>query len=99
MIGPRGSEAAIPLRRPPFVEAADARRDALIASYRKLADVFHEVLSEESLDAVLERIADAVAELVPYDSLTVYQSDETRTELVPVLVRTDTWKDEILGNR
>ena len=98
-MGPRGSEAAMPLRRPPFVEAADARRDALIASYRRLADVFHEVLSEESLAAVLERIADAVAELVPYDSLTIYQAEEVRRELVPVLVRTDTWREEILQNR
>jgi diguanylate cyclase (GGDEF)-like protein len=81
------------------VEAADARRDALIASYRKLAEVFHDVLSEQSLEAVLERIADAVAELVPYDSLTVYQADEARRELVPVLVREETWKEEILGNR
>ncbi len=29
---------------------------ALFDSYRRLADVFHEVLSEQSLDALLKRI-------------------------------------------
>jgi diguanylate cyclase (GGDEF)-like protein len=44
-------------------EAADA--------YRRLAGVFHSVLSEESHDALLERIGAALAELVPHDALTV----------------------------
>src|SRR6266487_1774091 len=96
---PRASEAATPLRRPPFVEAADARRDALIASYRKLAEVFHAVLSEQSLDPLLDRIADALAELVPYDSLTIYQADENRRELFAIHARSDAWRDEILQTR
>ena len=96
---PRASEAATPLRRPPFVEAADARRDALIASYRKLAEVFHAVLSEQSLDPLLDRIADALAELVPYDSLTIYQADEHRRELFAIHARSDAWRDEILQTR
>src|SRR5256885_14194046 len=92
------SEAAIPLRKPPFVEAADARREALIASYRKLAEVFHEVLSEQSLDPLLDRIADTLGELVPYDSLTIYQADETRRELFAVLARSE-WQEQIMQNR
>jgi diguanylate cyclase (GGDEF)-like protein len=99
MAGPQASQAsAIPFRRSPFVEAADARHQALIASYRKLADVFHEVLSEQSLDPLLDRIADTLAELVPYDSLTVWQADEGQRELVPILVRGD-WETEILSTR
>ena len=31
--------------------------DPLVESYRKLADVFHELLSEQSLDDLLKRIA------------------------------------------
>ena len=31
----------------------------LVESYRRLADVFHEVLAEQSLDALLVRIAAA----------------------------------------
>ena len=33
----------------------------LVESYQRLADVFHEVLAEQSLDALLVRIADALA--------------------------------------
>src|SRR5262249_61331328 len=40
-----------------------ARAEALVESYRGLADVFHELLAEQSLDALLERIADTVREL------------------------------------
>jgi diguanylate cyclase (GGDEF)-like protein len=70
----------------------------LVQSYRRLADVFHEILSEQSLDNLLERIADTLAELIPYDSLSIYQADEAQTELVPVLAR-DQWADEIMKSR
>src|SRR5437868_9596495 len=33
-------------------------------SYRKLADVFHELLAEQGVEAVLQRVADALATLV-----------------------------------
>ena len=62
-------------RRPP---------DATVDSYRKLADVFHEVLSERSLDELLHRIADTVGELVPYDDITFYEADEAKRELKAV---------------
>src|SRR3954468_6303747 len=71
--------------------------DGLVQSYRQLADVFHEILSEQSLDNLLERIADTLAELVPYDSLSIYQADEAQTVLTPVLAR-DQWADEILNS-
>jgi diguanylate cyclase (GGDEF)-like protein len=64
-------------------------------SYRRLAEVFHAVLSEESLDAVLDRVADALADLIPHDTLTIYRADEGREVLVPVLAR-DTWAAAIL---
>jgi diguanylate cyclase (GGDEF)-like protein len=71
---------------------------ALVESYRRLADVFHEVLAEQSLDALLDRIADALAELIPHDSLTIYEADEPRRLLTPVLAR-DKWADKILADR
>src|SRR5215210_4906610 len=51
------SDHALPLR---LVEE-DAQSDtsqgtARVESYRRLADVFHEVLAEQSLDALLDRI-------------------------------------------
>jgi hypothetical protein len=59
-------------------EPANVTLDPRIESYRKLADVFHELLSEQSLDDLLQRIADTVGELIPYDDLTFYEADETK---------------------
>jgi diguanylate cyclase (GGDEF)-like protein len=74
------------------------RAESLLDSYRQLADVFHHVLSEETLDAVLERIADTLAELIPYDAFTIYQADEPRQCLIPLMSR-DRWADEIMNDR
>jgi diguanylate cyclase (GGDEF)-like protein len=68
----------------------------LVESYRRLADVFHEVLAEQSLDALLVRIADAVGDLIPLDTLTIYEADEAKRVLKPVLVR-DVYADEIMS--
>ena len=67
----------------------------LVDSYRRLADVFHEVLAEQSLDALLVLIADALHDLIPHDTLTIYETDEAHTVLTPVLVR-DQYADEIM---
>ncbi len=73
-----------------------ARAEALVESYRRLAAVFHDVLSEQSPDALLDRIADTLAELIPYEALHIYEADEKRGELVPVFARSD-WAEEILS--
>jgi diguanylate cyclase (GGDEF)-like protein len=70
----------------------------LVDSYRRLAEVFHHVLSEQSLDNLLDRIADTLAELVPYDALHIYEADDTSRALVPTLARTK-WADEVLRTR
>jgi len=69
----------------------------LVESYRRLADVFHDVLSEQSLDAVLERIADAIAELIPHDDLAFYEADEATRLLRGVLARGE-YADEVLAD-
>ena len=74
------------------------RPDTLVQSYRQLADVFHDILSEHSLDRLLERIADTLAELVPHDTLSIYQADEAQTQLTPVLAR-DKWAEKIMNSR
>jgi diguanylate cyclase (GGDEF)-like protein len=74
------------------------RPESLVQSYRQLADVFHDILSEHSLDNLLERIADTLAELVPHDTLSIYQADEAQTILIPVLAR-DKWAEKILNSR
>ena len=69
----------------------------LVESYRRLADVFHEVLAEQSLDALLVRVADTVGELIPHDTLTIYEADEANGMLKPVLARRDEYVDEIMS--
>jgi diguanylate cyclase (GGDEF)-like protein len=68
----------------------------IVESYRRLADVFHEVLAEQSLDALLVLIADTLAELIPHDTLTIYEADEAQQLLTPVLARDD-YADEIMS--
>ncbi|HEX9141845.1 MAG TPA: sensor domain-containing diguanylate cyclase, partial [Gaiellaceae bacterium] len=92
------SDHALPLRLLDENVLGDPSRGAaLVESYRRLADVFHDVLAEQSLDALLDRIADALAELVPHDSLTIYEADELRRVLLPVWAR-DKWADKILAD-
>jgi diguanylate cyclase (GGDEF)-like protein len=64
--------------------------------YRRLAEVFHDVLAEESPTALLERIADTLTELIPYDDVHIYQADEAKRELIPVLVRSK-WENEVMA--
>ena len=70
----------------------------LLDSYRRLAGIFHDVLSEQRFEDLLDRIADTLAELIPYDALHVYEADEARRELVPKLARTR-WRDEVMRTR
>ena len=69
-----------------------------VDSYRRLADVFHDLLSEQSLDSLLVRIADTLDEIVPYEALHIYEADEPKRQLVPALVRSE-YADEILRGR
>jgi diguanylate cyclase (GGDEF)-like protein len=74
------------------------RAEALVDSYRRLFEVFHHVLSEQSLDSLLDRIADTLDDLVPYDALQIYEADNVRNELIPVLARSE-WESEIMRTR
>jgi diguanylate cyclase (GGDEF)-like protein len=86
---------------PAPIEPAPRPQISLVSSgsaepYRRLAEIFHDVLSEQSLDALLERIADTLAELVPYEDVHIYEADEAMRELKPVLARSE-WADEIMS--
>jgi diguanylate cyclase (GGDEF)-like protein len=70
----------------------------LVESYQRLADVFHEVLAEQSLDALLVRIADALGDLIPHDTLTIYEADESQGVLTAVFAR-DEYADEIMATK
>ena len=88
---------------PPVQETNDTKEngspEALVESYRRLAEVYHHVLSAQSLDALLERIADTLSDLMPYEALHVYEANEERRELVPVLARSDLHQEEIMRSR
>ena len=71
----------------------------LVESYRRLAEVFHLVLSEQSLEALLDRIAETLADLMPYEALHIYEVDEDRRELIPMLARSQAYEDEIMQSR
>ena len=64
--------------------------------YRRLVEIFHDVLSEESPTALLERIADTLAELIPYEDVHIYGADEAKRVLKPVLARSK-WAPEVMS--
>src|SRR5918992_5676438 len=83
------------------LEPKPARQVSLVPAsaaepYRRLAEVFHDVLSEDSPAVLLERIADTLAELIPYEDVHIYEADETKRELIPVLARSK-WAKEIMS--
>ncbi|MGH2655637.1 MAG: diguanylate cyclase [Actinomycetota bacterium] len=59
-------------------------------------DIAHLLVSESEPDRVLEAVADALADLVPHDTLTVYEADLPLRMLRPVLCR-DEYAEEILA--
>ncbi|MGE5273860.1 MAG: diguanylate cyclase [Verrucomicrobiota bacterium] len=73
------------------------RPAALVESYRRLAAVFHEVLSEQRPEALLGLIAETLGELVPYQDLHIYQVDDKRRQLVPVYA-VGPWEEEVLAS-
>src|SRR3970040_2294651 len=86
---------------PKPVEPASRPQMSLVSAgstepYRRLAEIFHDVLSEQSLDALLERIADTLAELIPYEDVHISEADEPKRELTPVLARSK-WANEVMS--
>jgi diguanylate cyclase (GGDEF)-like protein len=75
----------------------DGRSAALVESYRRLAAVFHEVLSEQRPEALLDLIAETLGELVPHHDLHIYEVDEKRRQLVPVHA-VGQWEEEVLAS-
>src|ERR687885_51370 len=68
-----------------------------VESYKRLADVFHQLLAEQELDTLLEQVADTLGDIVPYDTLTVYEAEEPARELVAVYARAR-GADQIVGS-
>ncbi len=70
----------------------------LVASYRRLAEVYHDLLARPTVEALLERVADAVAQLIPCSALVIAEADLDEWVIVPVTAR-GPWAAEILRLR
>ncbi len=86
---------------PKSIEPPASPQMSLVSSgsaepYRRLAEIFHDVLSEENPTALLARIADTLAELIPYEDVHIYEADEAKRELIPVLARSQ-WADQVMS--
>jgi diguanylate cyclase (GGDEF)-like protein len=88
-------------KSPESLESPSRPQMSLVSSgsaepYRRLAEIFHDVLSEENPTVLLERIADTLAELIPYEDVHIYEADEAKRELIPVLARSK-WETEVMS--
>ena len=96
---PRMSDPAP--KSPETLESPARPQMSLVSSgsaepYRRLAETFHDVLSEDNPTALLERIAETLAELIPYQAVHIYEADESKRELIPVLARSK-WETEVMS--
>ena len=71
-------------------------RGAVLSPDVLLSEIAQLLLTEGAPDLVFAAVADALAELVPHDTLSLYQADNPLRVLRPVLVR-DAFVDEILA--
>ncbi len=65
--------------------AAGHDGDRVAASYRRLAEIYHELLSRDEPDQVLARVVEAVRRLIPVTSVLVVEADAKQRILRPVL--------------
>jgi len=72
--------------------------DAVVASYRQLAEIYHDLLSREDPDLVLERIVQTVRRLVPVASILVAEAITEERALRP-LIAEGGWPDGFLDTR
>jgi diguanylate cyclase (GGDEF)-like protein len=78
--------------------AAAPGGDAVVASYRQLAEIYHDLLSREDPDHVLERIVQTVRRLIPVASILVAEAITEERALRP-LIAEGGWPDGFLDTR
>jgi diguanylate cyclase (GGDEF)-like protein len=69
-----------------------------LASQRQLLAITERLLVHRERTAVFEAVADTLADVVPYDTLTIYVVDIAEGCLVPILAR-DEYAEQILASR
>ena len=96
-----GAQAAVALSNARQLEELERRGAALerrLASQRQLLAITERLLLTRDRNQVFEAIADTLAEVVPFDTLTIYLVDRPNNCLVPVLAR-NPYADQILITR
>ncbi len=78
--------------------AAGPDGDAVVASYRQLAEIYHDLLSRDDPDHVLERIVQTVRRLIPVASILVAEALTEERALRP-LIAEGGWPDGFLDTR
>jgi diguanylate cyclase (GGDEF)-like protein len=77
--------------------AAAEHDEAVASSYRQLAEIYHDVLSREGLDQVLERLVKTIRQLVPVASMLIAEAQTDRRLLVPIVAE-GSWPDDFLDS-
>ena len=96
-----GAQAAVALFNARQLEELERRGEALerrLASQRQLLAITERVLLTRDRGAIFDAIADTLAEVVPHDTLTIYQVDRGARQLIPILAR-DPYAEQILVTR
>jgi diguanylate cyclase (GGDEF)-like protein len=81
-----------------LVPAATEGGDQLVASYRQLAEIYHDLLSREDPDLVLEHIVQRVRRLIPVASILVAEAD-TKERVLRPLIAEGGWPDGFMETR
>ncbi|MBA2255151.1 MAG: EAL domain-containing protein, partial [Chloroflexi bacterium] len=95
------AQAAVALVNAGNVEELERRSASLerqLASQRQLVAITERLLKTGDQHAIFTAIADTLAEVVPYDALTIYVADRQADELVAVFAR-DPYEEDIVGAR
>jgi len=79
-------------------DTAASDRGALVASsYRQLAEIYHDLLSRDQLDHVLERLVKTVRHLIPVASILIAEA-QTEQRLLKPIVAEGGWPDGFLDS-
>jgi diguanylate cyclase (GGDEF)-like protein len=75
--------------------AASERGSLVASSYRQLAEIYHDLLSRDQLDHVLERLVKTVRHLIPVASILIAEAQTEKRQLQPIVAEGG-WPDGFL---
>jgi diguanylate cyclase (GGDEF)-like protein len=81
-----------------MASAAHQSDDPVVVSYRQLAEIYHDLLSREDRDLVLDRIVQTVRRLVPVASILVAEADHEQRVLRPLVAEGVGWPDGFMDS-